>query len=86
MLEGRSFTWTGSEGGNLASMRAAMKHGQTLTLSPVADPHKVQVGDIVFIKWHNSHMMHLVQEIQGDRFLIANREHGKKTVDPCRLR
>jgi hypothetical protein len=32
----------------------------------------VQVGDIVLVKWHKGHMMHLVQEIQGDRFLIAN--------------
>lgn len=72
MLAGRSFTWTISEGGDLASMRAAIKHGQTLTLSPVTNPREVQVGDIVYIKWHQGHMMHLVQEIQGDRFLIVN--------------
>lgn len=72
LLAGRSYTWTVSEGGDLASMRAAIKHGQTLTLSPVTDPHEVQVGDIVFIKWHKGHMMHLVQEIQDDQFLIAN--------------
>jgi hypothetical protein len=72
LLAGRSYTWTVSEGGDLASMRAAISHGQTLTLSPVTDPREVQVGDIVFIKWHKGHMMHLVQEIQDDRFLIVN--------------
>lgn len=72
MLAGRSYTWTVSEGGDLASMRAAIKHGQTLTLSPITDSREVQVGDIVFLKWHNGHMMHLVQEIQGDQFLIVN--------------
>ena len=72
LKEGRSFTWTIREGGDLASMRAALKHGQTLTMSPVADLREVQVGDIVFVKWHQGHMLHLVQEVQDDRFLIAN--------------
>lgn len=70
--EGRSFTWTMPDGGNLASMRAAVKHGQTLTMSPVADPREIQVGDIVCVRWHKGYMRHLVQEIQGDQFLIAN--------------
>ena len=69
---GRSFTWTMPDGGDFASMRAAIKHGQTLTMSPVVNSQDVQVGDIVLVKWHKGHMMHLVQEIQGDRFLIAN--------------
>jgi hypothetical protein len=72
MLAGRSYTWTVDEGGDLASMRAAIKHGQTLTLSPITDAREVQAGDIVYLKWHNGHMMHLVQEIQGDQFLIVN--------------
>jgi hypothetical protein len=72
MLAGRSYTWTVSEGGDLTSMRAAIKHGQTLTLSPLTNSREIQVGDIVFLKWHNGHMMHLVQEIQDDHFLIAN--------------
>ena len=72
MLAGRSYTWTVSEGGDLASMRAAIKHGQTLTLSPVTNSQEIEVGDIVFLKWHKGHMMHLVQEIQGDQFLIVN--------------
>jgi hypothetical protein len=69
---GRSYTWTEPDGGDLASMRAAVKHGQTLTMSPIVDPHEIQVGDIVFVKWHEGHLIHLVQEIQGGQFLIAN--------------
>jgi len=30
------------------------------------------VGDIVFVKWHEGYIIHLVQEIQGDQFLIVN--------------
>jgi hypothetical protein len=72
MLAGRSYTWTVSDGGDLASMRAAIRHGQTLTLSPVTHPTEVEVGDMVYIKWHKGHLMHLVQEIKGDQFLIVN--------------
>lgn len=72
LKEGRSYTWTVPEGGDLASMRAAIKHGQTLTMSPVTDPCEIQVGDMVLVKWHNGTIFHLVSEIQGDRFLIIN--------------
>jgi hypothetical protein len=72
LKEGRSYTWTEPDGGDLASMRAAVKHGQTLTMSPVSNSHEIQVGDIVFVKWHEGHLIHLVQEIQGNQFLIAN--------------
>jgi hypothetical protein len=53
-------------------MRAIVKHGETLTMSPVVDPREIQVGDIVFVKWHAGHLIHLVQEIHGDQFLIVN--------------
>ena len=72
LKEGRSSTWTVPDGGNLASMRKAIKHGQTLTMSPIADPGEIQVGDMVLVKWHKSHIFHLVAEIQGDRCLIVN--------------
>jgi hypothetical protein len=72
LTAGRSYTWAEPDGGDLASMRAAVKHGQTLTMSPVGDPHEIQVGDIVFVKWHDGYITHLVQEIQGDQFLIVN--------------
>jgi hypothetical protein len=69
---GQSYTWTVPDGGNLASMRAAIKHGQTLTISPVVDPAEIQVGDIVLVKWHQVHILHMVAEIQADRYLIIN--------------
>jgi len=72
LKEGKSYTWTAPDGGDFASMRKAIKHGQTLTMSPVIDSSEVQVGDIVLAKWHKGHLFHLVGEIQGDQFLIVN--------------
>jgi hypothetical protein len=69
---GQSYTWTVSDGGNLASMRAAIKHGQTLTMSPIADPGEIKVGDLVLVKWHQGDIFHVVGEIQGDQYLIVN--------------
>jgi len=70
--EGKSYTWTAPDGGDFASMRKAIKHGQTLTMSPVVNSSEVQVGNIVLVKWHKGHLFHLVGEIQGDQFLIVN--------------
>lgn len=67
-----SYTWTIPEGGDLASMRKAVKHGQTLTMSPLADPREVMVGDIVLVRWHEGTIFHLVGEIQDDKYLIVN--------------
>lgn len=72
LQEGKSYTWTTPDGGDFASMRKAIKHGQTLTMAPVADPSEVQVGDIVLAKWHKGQLFHLVGDIQGDQFLIVN--------------
>ena len=70
--QGKSYTWTVPDGGNLASMRKAIKHGQTLTISPVADPSEIQAGDIVLVKWHQGDILHIVGEIRGERYLIVN--------------
>src|SRR5262245_56455255 len=72
LKEGRSYTWTVPDGGDLASMRAAIKHGQTLTMSPMVDPSDIHVGDLVLVKWHQGDIFHVVGDIQGDRFLIVN--------------
>ena len=69
---GRSYTWTVPDGGDLASMRAAIKHGQTLTMSPIADPGEIRVGDLVLVKWHQGDIFHIVGEIQADKYLIVN--------------
>ncbi|MBN2002284.1 MAG: hypothetical protein JXA21_02910 [Anaerolineae bacterium] len=73
---GESYTWTIPDGGDLASMRAAIKHGQTLTMSPIGDPGEIQVGDMVLVKWHKSDIFHLVGEIQDGKFLITNSMGG----------
>ena len=72
LKEGKSYTWTVPEGGDLASMRQALKHGQTLTMSPIGSPDEIQAGDLVLVKWHQSDIFHVVGEIQGDRYLIVN--------------
>ena len=72
LKEGRSYTWTVPDGGDFASMRAAIKHGQTLTMSPVVNPSETQVGDFVLVKWHKGYIFHIVGEIKGDQFLIVN--------------
>ena len=72
LREGRSYTWTVPEGGNLASMRAAIKHGQTLTMSPIGDPAEIQAGDLVLVRWHQGDIFHIVGEIQREQFLIVN--------------
>ena len=69
---GESYTWTIPDGGNLASMREAVKHGQTITMSPIEDPTEIQVGDIVYVKWHQGYLFHLVGQIENDQYLIIN--------------
>ncbi len=72
LKEGQSYTWTVPDGGDLASMRAALKHGQTLTMSPITDPGEIRVGDLVLVKWHQSDIFHVVGDIQDGKFLIVN--------------
>src|SRR3972149_647093 len=69
---GKPYTWTAPDGGNFASMRKAIKHGQTLTMSPVVDSSEVHVGDMVLVRWHKGHILHMVGEIKEDRFFIVN--------------
>ena len=73
MRASRPYTFTIDEGGDLASMRRAFKHGQTVTIEPVSDAsQEVKAGDIVYLRWRGSYIMHIVQEIQGDQYLIVN--------------
>lgn len=75
LKRGEVYTVTIPDGGDLASMRKAIKHGQMLTFSPVTDASEVQVGDKVFLDWSEhggTYMFHLVHEIKDERFLIVN--------------
>lgn len=79
------YSITAADGGNFASMRQAIKHGQALTFSPVTDPALIRVGDIVLVSWRGgSIIMHLVGDIRDGQFLIINslgKENGWVTVD-----
>lgn len=67
------YTVTMADGGDFASMREVLKHGQTLTFSPVEDFNQIQAGDIVIVRWRGgNYLMHLVGEIRDDQFLIVN--------------
>ena len=69
----QSYNLVVPDGGDLASMRAVLKHGQQITMSPVANFGEIRAGDIVLVKWRGGGtILHLVQEINGDQFLIVN--------------
>ncbi|WP_372367062.1 hypothetical protein [Candidatus Uabimicrobium sp. HlEnr_7] len=53
------------------SMRGRIESGQLVTLQPTTFEH-VKVGDIVFIKWKNNYLLHLIKEIKDKRVLIGN--------------
>jgi len=73
LLAGQSSELTVPEDGDLASMRGILRHRQVLTLSPVTDFREVQANDIVLVKWRGgNYILHVVQEVQGEQFLIAN--------------
>lgn len=75
LRQGLDYTWTIPDGGNLASMRAAVKHGQTLTLSPVRVDTPIKAGDMALIDWHEyggTYIFHVIHEVDEERFLIAN--------------
>ena len=73
LLTGQSAEIYVPEDGDLASMRGILKHRQVLTLAPVTDFRLVQANDIVLVKWRGGNtILHVVQEVQGEQFLIAN--------------
>jgi hypothetical protein len=53
------------------SMRGRIESGQLCTVEP-ADPATLEVGDIVLCKVHGRQYLHLIQAIQGRRYLIGN--------------
>jgi hypothetical protein len=73
LKQGKPCTFTISEGGDLASMRAVFKYGQEITISPVTDFREVRAGDVVYVHWRGGgYILHPVKEIRGDQFLIIN--------------
>ncbi|MEZ4869603.1 MAG: GNAT family N-acetyltransferase [Caldilineaceae bacterium] len=84
LKQGLPYTLTMVDGGNFASMREAVKHGETLTFSPLTDPTTLKVGAIVLVNWRGgTTIMHLVGDIRADQFLIINslgKENGWVTA------
>ena len=53
------------------SMRGRIESGQLVTIAPV-DPSAVKVGDVVFVRWHDNYLLHLVKDAREGEFLIGN--------------
>lgn len=53
------------------SMRGKIESGQLVTIKPT-NHLDINVGDVVFVKWKNSYLLHLVKEIKEDQILIGN--------------
>lgn len=54
-----------------SSMRGKIESGQLVTIKPI-NCLTVVVGDVVFVKWKNNYLLHLVKEVNNDMFLIGN--------------
>jgi hypothetical protein len=52
-------------------MQGRIESGQKVTVSPV-DPKTLKIDDIVLCTIKGKHFLHLVKEIDQDRFLIGN--------------
>ena len=53
------------------SMRGRIESGQLVTLEPV-NFNDVNVDDIIFLKWKNNYLLHIVKEKSDDQVLIGN--------------
>lgn len=78
LLKGQTFTTTVPFGGDLASMRDVIRHGESLTLTPYAYVGEVKRGDIVYVKWRGgNYLLHVAGEVAGDKILITNSHGGE---------
>src|SRR5262249_11236138 len=53
------------------SMRGRIESGQLVTLTRV-NLSEIAVDDVVFVRWRGNYLLHLVKDIQEDRYLIGN--------------
>lgn len=53
------------------SMRGLIEDNQEILLTPV-DPGAVEVGDVVFVRWRGSYILHVVREVRDSEVLIGN--------------
>lgn len=53
------------------SMRGRIESGQLVTINK-ADASDCSEGDVVFVKWKNNYLLHLIVELTEDEVLIGN--------------
>ncbi len=53
------------------SMRGRIESGQLVTISPVK-AGDARVGDVVFVRWHEGFLLHLVKDVRDGEVLIGN--------------
>ncbi len=58
------------------SMRGKIESGQLCTVSPIADPATIKVGDIVLCRVRGAQYLHLVKAIRDGQFQIGNNRGG----------
>ena len=57
------------------SMRGKVNDGDRVTVAPCI-PEALRVGDIVLVRVRGTDYLHLIQAIDGERFLIGNNREG----------
>lgn len=58
------------------SMRAIIKSGSLVTLSPCADPRALKTGDVVLVQIKGKVYLHLIQNRNSTQLLIGNTQGG----------
>lgn len=53
------------------SMRGRIESGQLVTVAPI-DGALARVGDVVFVRWHQGFLLHLVKDVRAGEVLIGN--------------
>jgi len=52
-------------------MRGRIESGQCVTLVP-ANTIRIEVDDVIFVRWKENYLLHLVKEIRDEQVLIGN--------------
>jgi hypothetical protein len=52
-------------------MRGRIESGQLVTIAPAVGA-EVRVGDVVFVRWGDNFLLHLVKELREGELLIGN--------------
>ncbi|WP_452602249.1 hypothetical protein [Pontimicrobium sp. MEBiC06410] len=53
------------------SMKGRIESGQLVTIQRI-EPEQIVINDIVFVKWKDNYLLHLIKDIQNENILIGN--------------